>query len=142
VSLAGGGQLVVGPGATLSIGAGSYVNPNARILCASTISIGAGCAISWGVLMMDFVGGHELKVAGVARSDSEPITLEDHVLVGSRATILKALTIGSGAIVAAAAVVTRDVPPRSLVAGSPARVVAEDVDWRHSFSPAAAPLEA
>jgi acetyltransferase-like isoleucine patch superfamily enzyme len=142
VSLAGGVQIVVGPGATLSIGGGTYVNPNARILCASAISIGAGCAISWGVSMMDFVGGHELTVAGVVRPDSEPITLGDHVLVGARATILKGLTIGSGAVVAAAAVVTRDVPPRALVAGIPARVVAEDVDWKHSFSSAGAPVEA
>jgi acetyltransferase-like isoleucine patch superfamily enzyme len=142
VSLAGGVQIVVGHGATLSIGGGTYINPNARILCASAISIGRGCAISWDVSMMDFVGGHELTVAGAVRPDAEPITLEDHVLVGARATILKGLTIGSGAIVAAAAVVTRDVPARALVAGVPARVIAENVDWRHSFSPAGAPLEA
>jgi acetyltransferase-like isoleucine patch superfamily enzyme len=142
VSLGGGVQIVVGAGATLSIGDGTYVNPNARILCASSVTIGAGCALSWGVSVLDFVGGHELKVAGVPRPDSAPVTIGDHVLVGARATILKGLTIGTGAVVAAAAVVTRDVPPRALVAGVPARVIAEDVDWRHSFSPSGPPEEA
>ena len=47
-----------------------------------------------------------------------------------RATILKGVTIGDGAIVAAGAVVTKDVPPKTLVGGIPAKVIKEDIEWQ------------
>jgi maltose O-acetyltransferase len=52
-----------------------------------------------------------------------PIVVEDDVWIGARAIILKGVRIGTGAIVAAGAVVTRDVPPRAIVAGNPASVI-------------------
>ena len=45
--------------------------------------------------------------------------------------ILPGITIGDGAIVAAGAVVTKDVPARCMVGGVPAKVVKENVDWKH-----------
>ncbi|HRX27073.1 MAG TPA: DapH/DapD/GlmU-related protein, partial [Aminivibrio sp.] len=51
----------------------------------------------------------------------------DRVLVGANAVILEGVRVGAGAVVAAGAMVTKDVPPRTVVAGSPARVV-KDVD--------------
>jgi putative colanic acid biosynthesis acetyltransferase WcaF len=50
------------------------------------------------------------------------IVINDRVWIGSRATILKGVTIGEGAVVAAGATVTRDVPPWSIVAGVPAKI--------------------
>ncbi|HEY5960222.1 MAG TPA: DapH/DapD/GlmU-related protein, partial [Polyangiaceae bacterium] len=58
-------------------------------------------------------------------SESSPITVGDAVWIGTNSTILKGVTIGDGAIVAKASVVTKDVPPFSIVAGNPARVVKE-----------------
>ncbi|MHA3702349.1 acyltransferase [Jatrophihabitans sp. YIM 134969] len=52
-----------------------------------------------------------------------PVVLEDHVSIGSRATILPGVTIGRGAVVAAGAVVTRDVEPMTIVGGVPARPI-------------------
>lgn len=52
-----------------------------------------------------------------------PVHIGDHVWVGMGCTILKGVTIGEGAVIAAGSVVTRNVPPRSLAAGVPARVV-------------------
>jgi acetyltransferase-like isoleucine patch superfamily enzyme len=52
-----------------------------------------------------------------------PITVGTNVWIGAAATVLPGVTIGPDAVVAAGAVVTRDVPPRSLVAGVPAKVI-------------------
>lgn len=54
-----------------------------------------------------------------------PVTVEDHVWIAARATILPGVTVGRGAVVSAGAVVTRDVPPMSIVAGVPAKVIGE-----------------
>lgn len=56
-----------------------------------------------------------------------PIVIGDDVFIGTRAIILKGVTIGPGAIVGAGAVVTQDVPAGAVVAGNPARVVRESV---------------
>ena len=56
-------------------------------------------------------------------SDSKSIVIEDNVWIGEYAAILKGVRIGEGSIVASHAVVTKDVPPYSIVAGNPAKVV-------------------
>ena len=52
-----------------------------------------------------------------------PIMIGDDVWLATRAVVLKGVTVGSGAVVATGAVVTKDVPPHTLVAGVPARVI-------------------
>ncbi len=54
---------------------------------------------------------------------AEPITIETNVWIGAAATILPGVTIGADSVVAAGAVVTHDVPPATLVAGVPAKVI-------------------
>lgn len=56
-------------------------------------------------------------------AESAPIVIEDNVWIGEYAAVLKGVTIGTGAIVASHAVVTKDVPPYTVVAGNPAKVV-------------------
>lgn len=60
---------------------------------------------------------------------SAPIVIGDHVWIGMNVIVLKGVTIGEGAVVSAGSVVTKDVPPHSLVAGVPAKVVKTDVEW-------------
>ncbi len=61
-------------------------------------------------------------------SRSKPVVIEDNVWIGENAAILKGVTIGRGSVVACHAVVTKDVPPYTVVAGNPARVVKEITD--------------
>jgi maltose O-acetyltransferase len=56
---------------------------------------------------------------------ARPVSIEDGAWIAARVTILPGVTIGRGTVVAAGAVVTRDVPPNTLAAGVPARVKRE-----------------
>ena len=114
-------QLSAGPGATLRLGAGTFVNTGASISARTSVDIGRRCQIANHVAIMDS-DFHGL----IERDKPEPpapIVIEDDVWVAVRATVLKGVRIGRGAVVAAGAVVVSDVPPYSLVAGVPARVV-------------------
>jgi acetyltransferase-like isoleucine patch superfamily enzyme len=55
--------------------------------------------------------------------ESQGIVIENDAWIGTKATILKGVTVGEGAVVGACSVVTRDVEPFTVVAGNPARVV-------------------
>jgi len=111
--------------AILELGSG-YTNNDAEICCFKNIKIGDGVAISKGVIIRDSdnhtIDGNEEKV-------SQPIVIGDHVWIGLRAIILKGVKIGNGAIIAAGAVVNKDVPERCLVGGVPARIIKRDVEW-------------
>ena len=56
-------------------------------------------------------------------ADRKPVMIEDNVWIGERSTILKGVHIGKGSIVASNSVVVKDVPPYSIVAGNPAKIV-------------------
>jgi len=121
-----GSRVVVDPGATLRLGSG-YINADSRIFCFDSIAIGDDVAIAEEVVLRDS-DNHEV-LGGVAPSTA-PIVIGDHVWIGMRATVLKGVTIGDGAIVAAGAVVNRDVPPCTMVAGVPAKIRKTAVVWR------------
>ena len=55
--------------------------------------------------------------------DDRDIVIESDVWVGANSTILRGVTVGEGSVIAAGAVVTKDVPPYSIVGGVPARVL-------------------
>jgi maltose O-acetyltransferase len=54
---------------------------------------------------------------------SAPIILEENVWLGARVIVLRGVTIGAGSAIGAGSVVTRDIPPRSLAVGAPAKVI-------------------
>lgn len=62
------------------------------------------------------------------KSIGKPVIIEDFVWIASRATVLPGVTIGRGAVVASCAVVTKDVPPLSVVAGVPAKIISKRND--------------
>jgi carbonic anhydrase/acetyltransferase-like protein (isoleucine patch superfamily) len=119
-----GTSILVGTSAFLHIDQNSYIADGTRISAQNSISIGKDCAISWGVTIIDD-DGHGFGPPPY----SAPIIIEDNVWVGCNATILKGVTIGTGSVVAAGAVVTRSCPPYSLIGGVPARVIRQDIHW-------------
>ena len=116
----------IGPGSRLSMGEKSYLSDGSTIAAGSIggVSIGRGCAISFGVTIIDD-DGHGFGPPPY----SAPIVIEDRVWIGCNATILKGVTIGKGSVVAAGALVTKSCPPGSLIAGVPAKVIREGVEW-------------
>ena len=113
--------------ARLTIGADTYFNEGSSVVCYSTTTIGPGCAISWGVRILD-TDIHKLVQDGET-SPHVPIHIGKDCWIGTNAIVLKGTQLGHGSVVAAGAVVASKVPPKSLVAGVPARVMRQDVRW-------------
>ena len=128
-----GSRINVNAGAKLSLGSG-YINHDCVIDCFSSISIGHEVAISERVVIRDS-DNHAITSTenGELKSDEKPaaapIVIQDHVWLGMNVVVLKGVTIGEGAIVAAGSVVNKDVPPHCMVAGVPAKVVKTNVSW-------------
>ena len=118
-----GSKIKVNEGATLKIGKG-YINYNSSIDCYNRIEIGNNVCISERVQIRD---SDNHKIVGKEDECTKPIIIKDNVWIGLSAIILKGVTIGEGAIIAAGALVNKDVPPHTLVGGVPAKVIKEDV---------------
>lgn len=116
-------ELGVSRGGKLEIGDGSYINYGCSIGATELIRIGPRCNIGSHVIMMD----NDFHRMEPERRDelppSAPIILEENVWLGVRAIILRGVTVGAGSVVAAGSVVSKDVPPRTLVGGIPARPI-------------------
>lgn len=117
---------LAGPGpiqSRLTIGADSQITaPLYADLC-DTITIGDRVFIGHHAVLITTnheIGPHWQRCGGWK---SAPIRIEDGAWLGARVTVLPGVTIGKGAVVAAGAVVTRDVPPDTLVGGVPAKVL-------------------
>jgi acetyltransferase-like isoleucine patch superfamily enzyme len=115
-----------------------YADHGLNITVGRTVFIGHECMftghapidIADGVMIANRVNlvtsGHPVEPSERRASiTAEPITIETNVWIATAATILPGVTIGADSVVAAGAVVTRDVAPATLVAGVPARVVRE-----------------
>lgn len=123
-----GSSIEVFPNAKLTLGRG-YINSGCVIACANIITIGDEVAIARGVHIYDSDHHQLLDECGHQTNLPAPVIIGDHVWIGVGAIILKGVTIGDGAVIAAGAVVTHDVPPGCMAAGSPAQVIKESIKW-------------
>lgn len=121
-----GADIILFKGAKLNLGSG-FFNSNIKIRCHERIEIGEDVAISHDVTIMDS-DAHEGLWEGYEKT--KPIKIGNHVWIGTRVTILKGVTIGDNAIIAAGSVVTKDVPNNTIVAGVPAKVIKTDINWK------------
>jgi acetyltransferase-like isoleucine patch superfamily enzyme len=128
VTLGRGVVTIVNNDATLKIGNNTYVAADSKIYASEEIVIGSNCALSWDLTIIDS-DFHELSCGKSATPMTAPIRIGNHVWVGCKTTILKGVTIGDGAVIAAGSVVTKDIPPGCLAAGNPAEVIKEEVTW-------------
>jgi acetyltransferase-like isoleucine patch superfamily enzyme len=131
--------IISGENAKIQIGNNTTVRNYSKIFSMCSIEIGDNVIISNNVTITDN-NNHpvdpekriEMSKSGfysnlwhAEHSETSSITIHDNVWIGEKAIVLKGVTIGEGSIVATAAVVTKDVPDYSIVAGNPARVVKE-----------------
>lgn len=119
-------DIYIGPGAILELGSG-YIMDNLQIQCLDKIKIGNDVMISRNVIIRDS-DSHD--ILNNNHNPTQQIIIGNHVWIGMRVTILKGVEIGDGAIIAAGSVVTRNVPPKTIVAGVPAKVIKEEIQWK------------
>lgn len=118
IEVVNGGKLTIGQGAA---------NVNLTIMCAKEVTIGNGVRIGRNVSIRDWNGPH--VILSSSYRNHAPVHIEDHVWLCTGCTIMPGVTVGEGSVVAANSTVTKDVPPRSLVAGSPAKVIKTNIEW-------------
>jgi maltose O-acetyltransferase len=102
------------------MGSHSTINEECRLDNRGGITIGDNVSISPQVCIL--TADHDPQSPTFA-GRQRPVRIDDHAFIGTRAIILPGITIGRGAVVAAGAVVTREVAPLAIVAGSPAKEI-------------------
>lgn len=110
-----GSNAVVLMGAVINVGAviGDRTMIDMNVVIGGRVIIGTDCHIGAGAV-----------IAGVIEPPSaEPVLISNHVLVGANAVILEGVQIGEYSVIAAGSVVTKNVPPYSLVAGVPGKII-------------------
>ena len=117
-----GVELATGPNGVLRIGRRAIVNSGASICAYGSITIGDRSLIGPGVMIND-TSFHDLYERAVV-PDPLPIVIEDDVWIGAKASVFPGVRIGRGAVIAAHALVQRDVEAFTVVSGVPAVVVA------------------
>ncbi len=144
-SLIGGSLVCESRHAVISIGNKTFIGSGTQIIAAQSIHIGNNVLIAGQVIIQDH-DSHSLDAEkrkfdveyALARHVGKPVSnkswddvarkdirIEDNSWIGTRAIILKGVTVGENSIVAAGSVVTKNVPPNVIAAGNPARIVKE-----------------
>jgi acetyltransferase-like isoleucine patch superfamily enzyme len=124
-------------GKNITIGKDVFINSGCHFQDQGGITIGDGSLIGHNVVLATI--NHDQNPANNRKNHYAPIRIGRHVWIGSNATVLPGVTIGDWAVVAAGAVVTKDVPPLTVVGGVPAKVLKKvsaemeqinDIFWR------------
>lgn len=123
VKLSGLGN--AGKRSELIIGDGVAVGDRTEIHAGNSVKIGDGTLIAWDCCIMD----RDYHKFESETEVTRPVVIGKHVWIGCNVLIMKGVTVGDGAVIAAGSVVTKDVPAAALVGGNPARIIKENVTW-------------
>jgi acetyltransferase-like isoleucine patch superfamily enzyme len=125
------------PAPRLTIGDGTRIGRACHIACIGEVTIGPDVLTADHIYIADTYHGFEDPSQSILRqpmAPPKPVRIERGAFLGIRSVILQGVTIGENAYVAAGAVVTESVPPRTVVAGNPARALrvydADSDSWR------------
>ena len=117
----------IGAASRITIGQGCFINSGVRFECAPEVTIKIGNRVQIGSRCSFETMNHSVVLLEKNKRGGFPqsIVVEDDVWLAARVTILPGVRIGRGSVVAAGAIVTKDVPPFTLVGGVPARKIRE-----------------
>lgn len=138
VCVSGSGEIILGRGVSfvgtlvpvelatydsgrISIGNRTFINYGSSIAARTSVEIGADCHLGHYTFIMDN-NQHDI-IERTKLPPSAPVVIEDHAWIGSKSIILPGVRIGTRAVIGAGSIVTKDVPPRCVAAGNPARVL-------------------
>ena len=113
-----------GDGSQIEIGDNSGIGVNCQVC--GPVKIGDNVMMGPGVIILTINHKYDrldVPMLEQGHKPPEPVTIGDDVWIGTRAIILPGISVGKGAIIGAAAVVTKDVPEYAIVCGNPAQVV-------------------
>lgn len=108
-------------GRNITFGKNIFINVGCTFMDRGTITIGDGAYIGPNVNLVTINHEHDPDKRYITRC--KPIVLENNVWIGAGATVLPGVTIGEGSVIAAGAVVTKDIPPMTIVGGVPAKII-------------------
>ena len=120
-------QLFEGGCFSIDGGVGAGCNINCQIICADNIHIGKGVLIGRNVIIRDYDAHYIIRKGYKV---SAPIKIDDHCWIGEGVLISKGVKVGSGSVVAARSWVVTDVPPKTLISGTPAMPIEENITWK------------
>ncbi|MXR41864.1 acetyltransferase [Halobaculum sp. WSA2] len=98
-----------------------FINRGCEIYAATEVVLKEDATLAPGVVIRD----SDVHAVGDGAVEKRPVTVGESAWLGTRSIILKGVTIGDNAVVGAGSIVTDDVPPNTVVAGNPAKVVKE-----------------
>ncbi|MGT2755736.1 DapH/DapD/GlmU-related protein [Streptococcus ovuberis] len=108
-------------GKNITFGEDVFINSGCHFQDQGGIAIGAGSLIGHNVVLATV--NHALEPSRNRKNSYDSVVIGKHVWIGSNATVLSGVTVGDWAVIAAGAVVTKDVPPYAVVGGVPAKVL-------------------
>lgn len=116
-------ELLTAENGRLTIGERTYINYGCSIAAIDSVTIGPNCNIGTYVIIMDNQFHRLEPERRLEIPESEPIVIEENVWLGARVIVMPGVTIGAGSAVGAGSIVTRNIPPRSVAVGTPAKVI-------------------
>lgn len=128
-SIGHGSRISVNTNAILIFGEDFCITAESHIICSKRISFGNDVLISWQCLLMD-CDFHKIYKKNIIKNENKDIEIGNHIWIGCRNTILKGVKIADNCIIAANSTVVKSIEQEnSIIAGNPAKVIENNIQW-------------